>query len=172
MNEELQMEMRLWDYIDGNIDAAQKMQIEELLCTDARWQNVYKQLLQINQMLHDDLELEEPSMRFTKNVMEEISKLKIAPATKNYINKKIINGIAAFFMLVIGGLLLYFLTQINWSFGSNGGLPFDASKLDVSKYLNKQALQIFVMINAVLALILLDKILLRKRHSSKHYQQF
>lgn len=165
MNDELQIEMRLWDYIDGNINAAEKMQIEELLRIDARWQNAYKQLLQMNKMLQDDLELEEPSMRFTKNVMEEISKLKIAPATKNYINKKIINSIAAFFVLVIGGLLLYFLTQINWSSSGSNGLPFDVSKLDISKYLNKQVLQIIVIINAVLALILVDKILLRKRAS-------
>jgi len=171
MNEELQIEMQLWDYIDGNIDAAEKMKIEELLRTDARWQNAYKQLLQMNQMLHEDLELEEPSMRFTKNVMEEISKLKIAPATKNYINKKIINSIAAFFVLMIGGLLLYFFTQISWTSSGDGSLPFDVSKLDISKYLNKQALQIFVMVNAVLALILLDKLLLRKRRFAKRYQQ-
>ena len=169
MNEELQIEMRLWDYIDGNIDAAEKMQIEALLRTDANWQAVYQQLLQMNKMLHDDLELEEPSMRFTKNVMDEISKLKIAPATKNYINKKIIIGIAAFFVLVIGGLLLYFLTQINWSSTGESSWLFDVSKIDVSKYLNKQALQIFVMVNAVLALVLIDKILSRKRRSAKHY---
>jgi hypothetical protein len=170
MNEELQIEMRLWDYIDGSIDAAGKMQIEELLRTDAKWHDLYKQLLEMNKMLHNDMELEEPSMRFSKNVMEEVSKLKIAPATKNYINKKIINGIAAFFVLMIGGLLLYFLTQINWSFGDKNSLPFDVSKLDVSKYLNKQTLQIILIINAVLALILIDKILLRKKNSSKHYQ--
>ena len=170
MNEELQIEMRLWDYIDGNIDATEKMQIEELLRTDARWQAVYKQLLRMNQILHDDLELEEPSMRFTKNVMDEISKLKIAPATKNYINKKIINTIAAFFVLVIGGLLLYFLTQVNWSSTGESSFSFDVGKLDVTKYLNKQAIQIIIMVNAVLALILIDKILSRKRSSSKGYQ--
>jgi hypothetical protein len=170
MNEEL-LEMRLWEYIDGKIDAAEKMQIEELLRTDVRWQTAYKQLLQINKMLQNDLELEEPSMGFTKNVMEGISKLKIAPATKNYINRKIVNGIAAFFVLMIGGLLIYFLTQVNWSSSGESGFSFsfDISKVDVSKYFNKQAMQIFAMVNAVLALILLDKIFLRKRTSAKHY---
>jgi hypothetical protein len=170
MNEVSQIEMRLWDYIDGDIDAAEKAQIEELLRIDVRWQSAYKQLLHTNKILHDNLELDEPSVRFTKNVMDEISKLKIAPATKNYINKKIINGIAAFFAIVIGGGLLYFLTQINWSATSGSSWSFDVKKLDASKYLSKQALQIFVIINAVLVLILIDKILLRKKVPSKRYR--
>ncbi len=60
-------------------------------------------------------ELEMPSLRFTKNVMEEIAQYQVAPATKNYINKNVIRGIFAFFLIMISGLLIYFIGQIHWS---------------------------------------------------------
>src|SRR5690606_32449733 len=88
-------EVRLWEYIDGLSSAEEKSVIEELIENNAQWRVKYKELLEVQQLLQSS-ELEEPSMRFTKNVMEEISKLHIAPATKTYINKNIIRGLAIF----------------------------------------------------------------------------
>ncbi|MBP8115329.1 MAG: hypothetical protein KAY50_08230, partial [Chitinophagaceae bacterium] len=86
------IEERLWNFIDGSVTTNEKTVIEKLLQTDASWKAKYNELLQVNDLLKSS-ELEAPSMRFSKNVMEEISKLHIAPATKNYINNKIIWGI-------------------------------------------------------------------------------
>ncbi|SRR6266498_4217585 len=168
MNEEQQIEMSLWSYIDGNIDDDEKLQVEQLLQNNTVWQNLYKQLLKIRQLMNDSMELDEPSMRFTKNVMEQISKLKIAPATKNYINKKVINSIGAFFMIMIGGLLIYSFTKVNWSVAGNNTSSFDFSKFDLSKYFTRQFLNIFLMLNVVLGLILFDGFFTRKESKHKH----
>jgi hypothetical protein len=167
MNEEYKIEMRLWDYIDGLVTAEEKMQIEELLKNDLQWKQVCGQLLEMHQRIKEDVQLEEPSMRFTKNVMEEISKTKIAPATKKYINRKIITGIAAFFIILIGGLLIYGFAEINWT-QTNNASSFDLSKFDISKYLNQPVLNIFWMCNVVFALILLDRYLSGKRKRNQH----
>jgi hypothetical protein len=167
MNEDEQIEIRLWNYIDNAVNAEEKMQIEELLKNNLRWQRLYKQLTEIHQMMNN-VELDEPSMRFTRNVMEEISTMKVAPATKNYINKKIISAIAAFFIFLIGSLLIYCLANINWTMPQNNTAPFDIKKIDVNDYLSQPVLNVFLMLNVVLVLILLDHYLAKKRNHSKH----
>src|SRR4051794_15199742 len=99
------IEQHLWNYIDNTCGAEERKVIETFLQNDEEWKKKYNELLKINQLMHKSLELEEPSMRFTKNVMEEIAQSRIASASKTYINKSIVNGIAAFFVIVIGGLL-------------------------------------------------------------------
>ena len=134
MNEEQQIQMRLWNYIDGNLDAEEKSVIEDLLQNDKTWQDRYRELADLHQLINHNLELEEPSMRFAKNVMEEISKAKVAPATKMYINKKIISVIAAFFIISISVLLFYCFTGINWNMAGNSTVSIDLKKFDVSRY--------------------------------------
>src|SRR5262249_24087542 len=91
MNTEQPMEDRLWEYIDGLCSPAEKTIIDELLATNREWQLKHRELLNIHQLLNSS-ELEAPSMRFTKNVMELIALLHVAPATKTYVNKNIIKG--------------------------------------------------------------------------------
>src|SRR6476469_8907634 len=112
--EKLDMELQLWDYIDGNSTPEERSLVETLIRENAEWRALYQELLQTHQSLAD-IDLEEPSLRFSKNVMEEIAKYHIAPETKSYINNKIIWGIAAFFVLSIVGFLIYGIGQIDWS---------------------------------------------------------
>ena len=93
----LHIEERLWEYIDGVSSADEKTTIEKLLRTDPAWQKKYRELMEIHNLVKAT-DVEQPSMRFTKNVMEEIAKFKVAPATRSYINKKIIFFIAGFFL--------------------------------------------------------------------------
>lgn len=168
------MEERLWDYIDGVSSADQKTAIEKLLESQAEWQAKYRELLEVHQLMKSS-ELDEPSLRFTKNVMEEIAKLHIAPATRTYINKNIIRGIAIFFITVIAGFLVYGFGQIDWTARGDtgvGNVPnvnFDVSKIDVSKFFNNTYMNIFMMINVILGLFLLDRYLESKR--KKHHKE-
>src|SRR5689334_9119459 len=114
MDTHIQMEERLWDYIDGLSSPAEKSAIETLIAENIEWQRKYKELLNIHQMM-GTAELDAPSMRFSRNVMEEIARLQVAPATKTYINKNIIRSIGAFFLTLIAGFLLYCLGQFKWS---------------------------------------------------------
>ena len=168
MNTQQNMGDRLWDFIDGTCSAEEKSFIEQLLQSNLEWRAKHKELLEVHRLMSNHIELDEPSMRFTQNVMEDIAKYKIAPAAKTYINKRVIWSIAAFFVLSIIGFLIYGFGTINWSDSSGTNLPFDFSKVDVSrmdfaKFFNNTYTTIFMMINVVLGLVMLDMYLGKKK---------
>lgn len=162
MNTQHSPEERLWDYIDGISSPEEKTIIEQLLESDMEWRDKYSELLEVQQLLQSS-ELEAPSMRFTKNVMEEIAKLHIAPATNTYINKKIIWGIGIFFITLIVGFLVYGFGQVDWTVQSDAKLPVDFAKVDYSKIFSNNFVNAFMMINVILGLFLLDRFLASKR---------
>ena|SRR5438552_2518056 len=170
MNEHQTIEECLWNYIDGFCSNEEKISIENLLMQNEEWKQAYNKLLEIQQLVHDNIELEQPSMRFTKNVMEEISKLHIAPATKTYINKKIVYGIAGFFITIIAALLIYSFTQADWSANDTGTLSFriNLKELNVNNYFSSYYINIFLMLNVVLGLVLVDRYFSGKRNSKEH----
>jgi hypothetical protein len=157
------MEEQLWNYIDGNCDEKERAEITARIHTDGDWKNQYDELLQLHKMIHAST-LEEPSLRFTLNVMEEIAQSHITPATRTYINKKIIYGIGGFFLTLIAGLLIYTFAQINWTENSQVTLPFETDQTDWMKLFNSSYVKIFMMINVVLALMMLDKYLHRRKN--------
>ncbi len=162
MNMKQSPEERLWEYIDGFSSPEEKSVIEQLLESNAEWKAKYHELLEVQQLLHSS-ELEAPSMRFTKNVMEEIAKLHIAPATRNYINKKIVWGIGAFFITLIVGFIVYGFGQIDWNVQGDTKLPIDLGKVDYSKIFSNNFVNAFMMVNVILGLFLLDRYLANKR---------
>ena len=158
------IEERLWNYIDGVSGGEEKTAIEQLLESNVGWQRKYRELLEIHELLHSS-ELEEPSLRFTRNVMEEIAKHQIAPATKSYLNKRIIYGLGTFFVTMVLGFLIYGLGQTDWSAAGNTNvkMPVDFDSVDFSKFFNNTYVNIFMMINVVLGLGLLDRYLSKKK---------
>ena len=162
MNTELNIEERLWNFIDGTAAAHEKTVIEKLLETDEAWKAKYHELMQVNELLRSS-ELDSPSMRFSKNVMEKIAKLHIAPATKSYINKKIIWGLGFFFIALFVGFLIYGFGQMNFNTGEETTLSKNLDKLDFSKFFSNTWVNAFMMINVVLGLLLLDHYLGNKR---------
>jgi hypothetical protein len=164
------MEERLWEFIDGLSTPDEIKEIRRLLETNQVWQKAYTSMIDMNALFRET-SLEEPSMRFSKNVMDEIAKHKIAPATKSYVNKKIIYSIGGFFMLLIGGMLAYLFTQIDYSQPGTITMPenLPAMNFDWSAYINSTTLNIFLIIDVVLGLFYLDSYLRNKRnmhHSS------
>ena len=163
MNTEQHIEERLWQYIDGQSSPAEKSAIEALLDAHSDWRAKYKELLALQELIHLQ-ELEAPSMRFTKNVMEEIAKYQVAPATRSYIDQKIIWGIGGFFLLTILGFLVYALASVNWSDTGNSNLITQySSKLDWSRLFQSSYTHIFIMVNVILGLVLLDMYLQKKK---------
>jgi hypothetical protein len=171
MDTPIQMEERLWDYIDGLSSPSEQSAIAALIAENIEWQRKYKELLNVHQMM-DAAELDAPSMRFTKNVMEEISRLQVAPATKTYINKNIIRSIGGFFIAMIAGFLVFCLGQFKWSGSgsSSSFLPRYDLNLDTkmkefnwSKLFNSGYTNVFMLVLVVLGLVMLDMYLQRKR---------
>ena len=165
MNQQQNIEQQLWAYIDGFSSKEEKSAVEKMLESNLEWKSKYHELLEVHQLINS-AELEHPSMRFTKNVMEEIARYHIAPATKNYINKRIVWGIATFFITVVTGFLIYGFGQVDWT-TSNGTSTtekyIDLSKVDFSKIFNNNFVNAFMMVNVVLGLVLLDRFLANKR---------
>lgn len=168
MNQQENIEKKLWDFIDGHSSSEERSAVEKMLHSNLDWKNKYHELLEVQQLMRTT-ELEQPSLRFTKNVMEEIAKLHIAPATKNYINKKIIWGIGGFFLTLIIGFLIYAIGQVEWATGTESRFNFDFSKIDLSKIFNNNFVNTFMMVNVLLGLLLLDRILASKR--KKFYKE-
>src|SRR6476659_7892951 len=152
---------RLWEFIDGQSSMEEKSAIEKLIETNRQWKEKYHELLELNQLVQSST-LEEPSLRFTKNMMEEIAKYQIAPAAKAYINNKIIWGIGIFFITLIIGFLIYGFGQVDWNADGNN-LPIDISKVNYGKFFNNTYVNVFMMINVVLGLMLLDRYLAAKK---------
>ena len=166
---EEEMETRLWEYIDDTIDQQQKSEIQQLIEQHTAWRLKYQELLDVRQLLLNT-ELDQPSLRFSRNVMEEIARHQIAPATGKYINQKIIWGLAAFFIIMIVGFLIYGIGQIDWSAASNSNssLGIDLDKVDYSKMFSNSFVNIFMMLNVILGLMLFDRWLNRKK---KHFYE-
>lgn len=166
------IEDRLWDFIDGSCDEKEKSFIQQLIETNLEWKAKYHDLLEVHQLMQINLELDEPSLRFRQNVMEEIAKYQIAPATKSYINKNIIRGIGAFFILMLIGFFISGFAQVNWSAGSSGtNLPIDLGEIEWSKFFSSTSTNIFLMVNIVLGLILLDMYLSKRKKKWKENTQ-
>lgn len=170
MDTQINIEERLWDYIDGSSSADQKPVIEKLIQSNLEWKQKYHELLEVHQLMQST-ELEEPSMRFAKNVMEEIAKYHVAPATRTYINKKIIWGIGGFFIIMIAGFLIYSLSQISFASSTTPKLLTEYNntmdKVDWSRFFSSTYTNIFMMINVVLGLMMLDIYLTRKKEQHK-----
>lgn len=165
------MEDRLWDFIDGRSSPAERSAIEVLLETSRQWQETYGELLRMHRLL-DTSELDAPSMRFTRNVMEEIARYHVAPATRTYINKNVIRGIGAFFLTLIAGFLSYVLSQVHWGghndtstlLPRNTSLGLDRWKsIDVSPAFNTTYISVFMLISVIMGFVLLDMYLQRKK---------
>lgn len=155
-------EQRLWDYIDGNSSIEEKSTIEKLLESNSEWKSKYHELLAVHELMQS-AELEEPSLRFSKNVMEEIAKLHIAPATRTYINKRLIWGLGLFFILLFAGFLIYGLGQVDWSAKGDSTISENLGKIKIDNFFNNTWVNVFMMINVILGLFLLDNYLSNKK---------
>ncbi|RYZ23147.1 MAG: hypothetical protein EOO16_06150 [Chitinophagaceae bacterium] len=153
-----EMEIQLWEYIDGLATDPERSAVERLLAENAAWRARYQELLETHELLAAS-ELDEPSLRFTRNVMEAIAVGAIAPAARHYINKRVIWGLAGFFVALLAATVIYALGQDGGAPSTGAALPpFDYSRLFSNSWVNS-----FFMINIVLGLFLLDRFLSARR---------
>jgi hypothetical protein len=174
MNTAENMDERLWDFIDGLSSPAEKSAVEALIAANGEWKRKYKELLDFHQLATGS-GLDEPSMRFTRNVMEEIARYQVAPATKTYINKNVIRGIGAFFLSMIVGLIVFFFIQVKFlspKAPSTGGasdsvklpkIDLPLPSIDFGKVFGSLPGTVFMFITVVMGLVLLDLYLQRKK---------
>ncbi|MDB5001777.1 MAG: hypothetical protein JWQ34_2 [Mucilaginibacter sp.] len=160
------IEEKLWDYIDGTCTADERAAIDALLTHDEAYQQKYLELLALNREIAA-MELDEPSMAFTYNVMETIRADYAKQPLKARINKTLINVIGGFFIVTIVGLFIIMLANINWSAGSpvsSTAAPFKMPGF--TKLFTGDVFKGFMFFDVVLGLFLFDS-LLRKSTPAK-----
>jgi len=148
-------EEQLWNYIDGLSNETEKAEIEAKLAIDEQFQQLYAQLLEVNQQLYTHLEIDEPSMSFTRNVMEQVHQ-EIAPVKlKTKVDNRIIYAIGGFFSITLLGLLGYAFATADFKLK----MPAFNLGTDIDALISPTFLMVFLFINAALLLIYLDSFL-------------
>jgi len=152
------LEEQLWNYIDGTTSPEERKAITILIERDEAYRKKYEELLLLNAEF-SAVELDEPPMAFTYNVMETIRNEHAQAPLKARIDERIIKGIGLFFVLTISAILVYALATAHWSAGGNTThfvIP------NIAKYLSSPVLQGFLFFDVVLALYTFDTYLRRK----------
>lgn len=155
------IEQQLWEYIDGTLNEAASKAIEEKIAADPEIKAQYEDLLKLNSVL-GALDLDEPSMSFTRNVMESIAVEPLPIALKTKVNSSIIYAIGGFFVLSLAGILGYVLYLAKPDF-SSFTLP-EKFNINLDQYLTPTTLYTFLFVDLVIGLIFLDQFLRRKVH--------
>jgi len=157
------IEQQLWEYIDGTLDDSAKKALEAKIAADPEIRTQYEDLLKLNSVL-GALDLDEPSMSFTRNVMESVA-LEPAPiALKTKVNTRIIYAIGGFFVLSLLVILTYVCLQAKISLGD-----FNLTKkleFNLDQYFTPTTLYVFLFADLVIGLIFLDQFLRRKAHKN------
>ncbi len=157
------LEEKLWNYIDGNCTPEEQNAISSLIEKDAVVGAKYRELLSLHSAFAQ-MDLEEPPMAFTYNVMEAIRTENAQVPLKAAVNKRIIRGIAIFFTITIATLLVLVFASVKWP---AQGLPVSLTahfKMpDINSSQTKVIVQAFVFFDVMLGLYLFDAYLRRKR---------
>ena len=162
------IEETLWNYIDGNCSADEQKAISSLIVRDEVYRLKYNEMLKLNKEF-SSIELEEPSMAFTYNVIEAIRTEHAQKPLKAAINKRIIMGISIFFVLTIACLLVFTLANISLPASRIPDNVTTGLKMpDIGKYITKPVKEGFMFFDVLLALFLFDT-LLRKKNLHRQF---
>lgn len=156
----------IWAYIDGSCNASESQRIAEKIATDDNYAIAFQELSKLNALMASD-ELEEPSMSFSRNVMDAVAQ-EIAPKKlTTRVNNTIVYGIAAFFILSLSAIFIYILANSSSSNASEFKMPAANFSFDLSHVLSPLSMKIFLMVDLALALVYMDRLLRRKMHALK-----
>lgn len=161
MNTQATMEERLWDWIDGLCSAEEAIAVQRLVDTLPEWKEKHQELLAIHQSLKTDVELMQPSLRFTKNVMEQIAAISIKTTTRSYLNNKIVYGIGGLFVAMLSAVILYAIAVVDWAAGGSS-FKMPSSQIDTINWgglLHGPAGTAAVIVISMLGMVLLDQYL-------------
>ncbi len=158
------MEQTLWDYLDGNCTSDDYEKITKLIATNEAYSQKYNELIGLNEELLN-IELEEPSMGFTYNVLASIREQELKNPLKTTINRNIISGIAIFFVSTIFLLLGYTLYSINWTgFGHVTLQNLGLTPIPLDGVITKPLMQGFLFFDLVLLLYFINDFFSKKSH--------
>lgn len=157
------LEQRIWDYLDGTGTEEERELTKQLIGSDSEFRAMYEELRSIH-LTVSSMDLDEPSMSFNRNLMQKIDLEAVPGSVKSLIDKRIIYGITAFFLITITALLGVLLYQTDWSRQTSFDMPdFNLPEIDTSNYLNSTLINIFFFADIIVALYLFDGFLSKRK---------
>jgi hypothetical protein len=157
-------ELLLWDYIDGRCDAATKNHVASMIATDEDWKRLYGELMALHLNALADMDSEQPSLWFTKNVMEAVAHTRIAHANTWYL--RVIKAASCFFGLAMLVILVYALVSAGSQPQGNGSTDIWGSTFtNFSSLTGSGFIRAGIGVNVVMGLLLLDAVLRARRKS-------
>ena len=160
------LEQRIWDYLDGTGTEDERELTKKLIGSDSEFRAMYEELRSIH-LTVSSLDLDEPSMSFNRNVMGKIQLEAIPGSVESLIDKRIIYGITAFFLITITALLGLLFYQTDWTRQTSFDMPeYKMPEIDTTNYFNSTLINIFFFTDIIVALYLFDG-LLSKRQSRR-----
>lgn len=170
MQQDLTIEERIQSYIDRECNEEERLYIEQKIATDKIWTARYQAISALHELLSTELEPMEPSMRFTKNVMEEITGLEIAKPIRLGQNPWVFRIACGTLAAILVAIVGYSLSQIDFSTGSStSNLPMPTMQVPSIHwvgYLGQGTILLLFMVCTIVGLYLADKLLSKK--SWKH----
>ncbi|HTN46518.1 MAG TPA: hypothetical protein VL098_09240 [Flavipsychrobacter sp.] len=159
------MDRKIWALIDNSEGSQDLAETRKYIETNREWEQRYEELLMLHREL-SDIPADQPSMRFTQNVWEEIEQLHTPFSAQSYINMRIVKGIAALFFVIIAGAFLYGVATTGMSF-----LTIENTrKVNFAMDLSANTIQLFIFGNILLLLLFFEKISQRIFGKGHHEQ--
>ncbi|MET3113129.1 anti-sigma-K factor RskA [Pedobacter sp. CG_S7] len=149
------IEEQIWEYIDGQLTAKDRAIIAENIANDQTYALIYAELMELHQLICVT-ELEEPSMAFTRNIMDKVNLVSAPMSLKTKVDTRIIYSLAAVFLLAIVAVSIYAIANSTFTFIKFSNPSFNFS-LNLQQLVSPIALQTFVFLDIILALLYLDR---------------
>jgi anti-sigma factor RsiW len=167
MEDKIYREESIQAYLDGMCTNEAASEIERRIAGDKEWKKSFEEFSELHRMLQSDTGLMEPSMRFTKNVMEGISGMQVAKPASKYLNPWINRFFAGILIVFLGISLAYALMATDWS-SENVNIPLKLPEVtnpltSIDSYFGSGATLLFFAANMVLGMVLLDYRLRQKK---------
>ncbi|MBC7552685.1 MAG: hypothetical protein H7257_01765 [Taibaiella sp.] len=162
MEQDEEIIAQIWQYVDGDCSVEDSRRIARLVATDEQWAALYAEVLSFNATVAAHLEAEQPSLRFTKNVMETIGATQVLPSPRGYVNPFVIKGIAAFLLLALVVVTGFAVYTTDLSAATLLVPAFTLPHLPVKGIFTPSVLYSVIGANIIFALLLGDVLLRRK----------
>ena len=157
------LETQLWDFIDGVMDPRDAEYLHQRILIEPETAQLYQKLMALSIQLKA-IENDEPSMSFSRNVMDKIATELPPVKMKTQIDHRIIFAVTALFIVSL--ITMFAFTLENASFQTYFSIP-NIKMIDFSSMPTGIAMKVFLFINIVLALICLDTLFRQKLRATK-----
>jgi len=153
------IEEQIWDYIDGGLSDKEQEALAKKIADDNEYATVYVEMLELHSLMAS-VELDEPSMSFTRNIMDKVN-LETAPLVlKTRVDKRIIYSLSAVFLVAMVSVSWFAVAHTDFPALA---LPSFNITMNLQQLVSPLSLQIFFYIDILLALLYVDRLYRSKK---------